>query len=146
MLNPVFAPDGSAIAGIDGRKVGWVDLTTGVERSVVLDGGTINTTTLTVGGGADLQADNVTLLGLQRMLSDIADIGTARLMPLPKVSRRLNDVVLPTHRGGRKHHVVATGQQAMPEVGVFTAEGAKDFGIVDKVIEKRAAPVDAKTP
>jgi Tol biopolymer transport system component len=40
LLRPVFSPDGSAIAGIAGGKVGWVDLASGITHSVVLDGGT----------------------------------------------------------------------------------------------------------
>jgi hypothetical protein len=43
--------------------------------------------------------------------------------------------VLPTHGGGRKHHVVATGQQAMPEVGVFTAEGATTCEVLVEAAE-----------
>jgi Tol biopolymer transport system component len=40
LLRPVFSPDGSAIAGIAGAEVGWVDLASGTTHSIALEGAT----------------------------------------------------------------------------------------------------------
>lgn len=56
------------------------------------------------------------------------------------LKKRLNEIYM-KHSGKD----LKTIEDALERDNFFTADGAKDFGIVDKVIEKRAAPADAKT-
>ncbi|MFO0993294.1 MAG: ATP-dependent Clp protease proteolytic subunit [Hyphomicrobiales bacterium] len=56
------------------------------------------------------------------------------------LKKRLNEIYM-KHTGKD----IKTIEDALERDNFFTADGAKDFGIVDKVIEKRAVPVDAKT-
>ena len=52
------------------------------------------------------------------------------------LKKRLNEIYM-KHTGKD----IKTIEDALERDNFFTAEGAKDFGIVDKVIEKRAALV-----
>ena len=56
------------------------------------------------------------------------------------LKKRLNEIYM-KHTGKD----IKTIEDALERDNFFTADGAKDFGIVDKVIEKRAVAVDAKT-
>jgi ATP-dependent Clp protease protease subunit len=55
------------------------------------------------------------------------------------LKRRLNEIYM-KHSGKD----LKTIEEALERDNFFTADGAKDFGIVDKVIEKRAVALDAK--
>jgi ATP-dependent Clp protease protease subunit len=56
------------------------------------------------------------------------------------LKKRLNEIYM-KHTGKD----IKTIEDALERDNFFTADGAKDFGIVDKVIEKRAVVADAKT-
>jgi ATP-dependent Clp protease protease subunit len=55
------------------------------------------------------------------------------------LKKRLNEIYM-RHTGKD----IKTIEDALERDNFFTADGAKDFGIVDKVIEKRAVAADAK--
>jgi len=56
------------------------------------------------------------------------------------LKKRLNEIYM-KHTGKD----IKTIEDALERDNFFTAEGARDFGIVDKVIEKRAVVADTKT-
>ena len=53
------------------------------------------------------------------------------------LKRRLNEIYV--HHTGRDYKTI---EEALERDNVFTAEAALEFGLIDKVIEKRAAPVE----
>ena len=55
------------------------------------------------------------------------------------LKRRLNEIYV--HHTGRDYQTI---EDALERDNFFTAEAALAFGLIDKVIEKRAAPADAK--
>jgi len=57
------------------------------------------------------------------------------------LKKRLNEIYM-KHTGKD----IKTIEDALERDNFFTADAARDFGIVDKVIEKRAVAVDAKSP
>lgn len=57
------------------------------------------------------------------------------------LKKRLNEIYM-KHTGKDIKQI----EDALERDNFFTAEGARDFGIVDKVIEKRAVAVDTKAP
>jgi ATP-dependent Clp protease protease subunit len=56
------------------------------------------------------------------------------------LKKRLNEIYM-KHTGKD----IKTIEEALERDNFFTADGARDFGIVDKVIEKRAVAADVKT-
>lgn len=57
------------------------------------------------------------------------------------LKKRLNEIYM-KHTGKD----IKTIEDALERDNFFTAEGARDFGIVDRVIEKRAVALDTKAP
>ena len=57
------------------------------------------------------------------------------------LKKRLNEIYM-QHTGKD----IKTIEDALERDNFFTAEGARDFGIVDRVIEKRAVALDTKAP
>jgi ATP-dependent Clp protease protease subunit len=57
------------------------------------------------------------------------------------LKKRLNEIYM-KHTGKDIKQI----EDALERDNFFTAEGARDFGIVDKVIEKRAVALDTKAP
>lgn len=55
------------------------------------------------------------------------------------LKRRLNEIYV--HHTGRDYQTI---EEALERDNFFTAEAALAFGLIDKVIEKRAAPAEAK--
>ena len=55
------------------------------------------------------------------------------------LKRRLNEIYV--HHTGRDYQTI---EEALERDNFFTAEAALAFGLIDKVIEKRAAPVEGK--
>ena len=55
------------------------------------------------------------------------------------LKRRLNEIYV--HHSGRDYKAI---EEALERDNFFTAEAAKEFGLIDKVLDKRAAPVEGK--
>ena len=55
------------------------------------------------------------------------------------LKRRLNEIYV--HHTGRDYQTI---EEALERDNFFTSEAALEFGLIDKVIEKRAAPAEAK--
>jgi ATP-dependent Clp protease protease subunit len=55
------------------------------------------------------------------------------------LKRRLNEIYV--HHSDRDYKAI---EEALERDNFFTAEAAKEFGLIDKVLDKRAAPVEGK--
>lgn len=74
--------------------------------------------------------------GFQGQVTDIL----IHAREVESLKKRLNEIYM-KHTGKD----IKTIEDALERDNFLTADGAKDFGIVDKVIEKRAVAADAKT-